>query len=64
MVQKLYTLEEAMEYLSLSKSSIYRLFNEGKLKRVRLLGSGKKGKANIRITEEAMNDFVHSLQPY
>lgn len=61
MVQRLFTIDEAAKYLSISKSSVNNLFKSGRLKRIKLNGS-KKGTSNVRITEKDMEEYIQSLE--
>ena len=63
MAQKLYTVNEAMAYLSLSRSGINSLFKSGRLKRVKLNGvTDGSNRSGVRITEKDMEEYIQSLE--
>jgi excisionase family DNA binding protein len=51
----LFTIEEAAEYLRISRAGVYRLIDQGSLKRIKL---GK----SARIPRASLEAFVASLE--
>lgn len=54
-----YTVAEAADVLRVSKFSIYKWINEGVIASLDLSESGR-GNRKVRITAEALNDFLIS----
>ena len=52
MTQKLFTVNQAGQYLNVSKSTIYHLITTGQLKTVKILSS-------TRITIDELDDFIN-----
>jgi excisionase family DNA binding protein len=52
MTKKLFTIKESMQYLNVSKSTIYNLIADGELKTVKILSS-------TRITIDELDDCIN-----
>lgn len=54
-VAKLLTIKDVMETLSLSRSKVYQLIEDGKITPIKI-------DRGVRFTEENINTFIESIQ--